>query len=112
MLPKIQKVTETLGRLTETETIISTDLLQLGVLLCSIIIQQYTLQCTIRTVLLFYPCLQPNITSHYAAIYGVDGEVFHVIHHSLSFFAAISPRIFLAYFDLQLLQTLETQLSI
>jgi len=31
---------------TETETIISIDLLELFVLLCSVIMQQYTLQCT------------------------------------------------------------------
>ena len=36
------------AKLREIETIISTDLLELLVLLCSIIIQQYTLQCTIH----------------------------------------------------------------
>jgi len=47
----MQKVTEALGRrakLREIETIIPIDLLELLVLLCSIITQQYTLQCTIH----------------------------------------------------------------
>ena len=47
----MQKFREALGRQSQTErieTIISTDLLELPVLLCSIIMQQYTLQCTIH----------------------------------------------------------------
>jgi len=52
-VPTIGDVTKALGRerakLREIETIISTtDLLELLMLLCSIIVQQHTLQCTIH----------------------------------------------------------------
>jgi len=38
------------AKLREIETIVSTDLLELLVLLCSIIMHQYILQCTVRRV--------------------------------------------------------------
>jgi len=51
-------------KLKEIETITPTDLLELLVLLCSIIMQQYTLQCTIhRNSSVTLPRLQINITS-------------------------------------------------
>jgi len=52
------------AKLREVETIVSTDLLELLVLLCSIIMQQYyTLQCTIRRVS-SATLPQPYRTSH------------------------------------------------
>jgi len=48
----------------EVETIISTNLLELLVLLCSIIMQQYTLQCTIHRDSFATLPLTPPPTSH------------------------------------------------
>jgi len=55
---------ENRAKQSEIKRIISTDLLELLVLLCSIIMQQYTLQCTIYTQFCYStPVSRTNITS-------------------------------------------------
>ena len=71
---KLQRHLEDRAKLREIETIISTDLYQLLVLLCSIIMQQYTLQCTIHRDSSATPPLSPDQQHIEAAVYEALGQ--------------------------------------